>query len=134
MAAVGLLAASLCGLYVFGPVKAATIALLAIAGMALSGVPTAVQNRIMQVAPGSTEMASAGNSAGFNVGIGGGALIGGVLLPVYGVRSTALVGAVLAAAGLAALLTEPTTAPERAPGAVAVSDDPRTESTDQPIV
>jgi DHA1 family inner membrane transport protein len=41
------------------------------------------------------------------VGIAAGALIGGLLLPGFGVRSTALAGGLLSVAGLAAVLAEP---------------------------
>ena len=62
-------------------------------------------------------MASAGTSTAFNIGITGGALIGGLLLPSFGVRSTALVGAVLTGAALAVVLAEPALASARRGGA-----------------
>jgi DHA1 family inner membrane transport protein len=102
-----LLAVALVGLFVFGHVPYAAAAMAALSGFALSGVPTGAQSRIMQVAPGSTEVASAWNGAAFNAGIAGGALIGGGLLSSYGVRSTALVGGLLAAGSVAVLLSEP---------------------------
>jgi DHA1 family inner membrane transport protein len=43
-------------------------------------------------------MASALGGAAFSLGIPGGALLGGMLLPAMGVRGTALGGAVLASA------------------------------------
>ena len=46
-------------------------------------------------------------STAFNVGITAGALIGSLLLGTAGVRSTALVGAVLTLAALAVVLAEP---------------------------
>lgn len=51
------------------------------------GVVAALQNRALEVAPCSTDVASAGTSAAFNAGIGGGALGGGLLLPAFGVRA-----------------------------------------------
>jgi DHA1 family inner membrane transport protein len=104
---VGLLAAALLGLYAVGDRPYAATALVALSGFALSGVPTGTQHRILQVAPGSTELASAWNGAAFNVGIAGGALVGGLLLPAYGVRATALAGGLLTGAALLVLLTEP---------------------------
>ena len=46
-------------------------------------------------------------STAFNVGITAGALIGSLLLGTAGVRSTALVGAVLTLAAIAVVLAEP---------------------------
>lgn len=106
VAPVAALSAALLGLYVFGPFPAPAVALEAVAGMALAMVPTAMQSRILRVAPASTEMASAAMSAAFNLGIAGGSLIGGVLLPIFGVRSTALAGGLLAAAALAVIVNE----------------------------
>jgi len=59
------------------------------------------------VAPGSTDMASAGAGSAFNVGIATGALLGGLLMDHFGVRSVALAGCLLTAAALALLLGEP---------------------------
>jgi DHA1 family inner membrane transport protein len=99
--------AALAGLYLFGAVQPAAVGLVGLTGMSLAAVPTAMQSRIMHIAPGSTEIASAANGAAFNAGIASGALLGGVLLPVAGVRATPLVGAALLAAALAVLLSEP---------------------------
>jgi predicted MFS family arabinose efflux permease len=75
--------------------------------MAYSAFAAAVQNRTLQVAPGSTDLAGAGSSTAFNVGIAAGSLLGGGLIQTAGVRSVALAGAALAAAALALLLAEP---------------------------
>jgi DHA1 family inner membrane transport protein len=104
---VALTVVALGGLYLAGDSRPATAAFLALSGFALSGVPTAMQSRIMHVAPGSTDVASAGNSAAFNVGVAGGALIGGLLLPWVGVRSTALAGAAIAVVALVIVVGEP---------------------------
>jgi DHA1 family inner membrane transport protein len=104
IASVALLAASLLGLYVLGSGQAGAVALLGSTGFALPGLVAGMQLRVLQVAPGNTDIASAGTSAAFNVGIGGGALLGGLLLPAFGVRSTALAGGLLACAALAVML------------------------------
>jgi DHA1 family inner membrane transport protein len=106
-ASVALLAVALLGLFLAGDAPHAVVGLVALSGFALSGVPTGTQDRILQVAPKSTEMASAWNGAAFNVGIAGGALFGGILLPAYGVRSTALAGGLLMVLALLVLLVEP---------------------------
>lgn len=101
------LTGSLLGLFAFGaafPAVAAGCAALLGAGVA--GMAVGIQARLMQIAPGSTDVASAWTSAAFNVGIGGGALVGGVVLPLTGARSTALAGAVLTAGAVAAVLRD----------------------------
>ena len=75
-------------------------------GFSLSLLAVGVQNRVLDVAPGNLNVASAGNSSMFNVGIGGGALLGGLLLQGPGVRSIPLVGGVVAVAALAVLVAE----------------------------
>jgi predicted MFS family arabinose efflux permease len=94
---------ALWGLFVAGTVPVAAVALLGAAGFAVGGVVVANQNRIMVVAPGSTDVASAWSSAAFNVGIAGGSLMGGIVVPALGIHQTALVGALLAMAGLAVI-------------------------------
>ncbi|MEU7748935.1 hypothetical protein [Nonomuraea sp. NPDC049158] len=82
---------ALLGPYVLGDVPLVAAGLVALTGLAFSAMCTAAASRILQVAPGSVELASAGVSTAFNVGITAGAFIGSVLLPGFGVRSTALV-------------------------------------------
>ncbi|MGH3325870.1 MAG: MFS transporter, partial [Streptomyces sp.] len=105
--AAALLTTALFGLYVLGTAPVAAAGFAALLGFAIGAFATATQNRILLVAPGSTDIASATNSAAFNVGISGGALIGGLLLTGIGVRGIALIGGLLAAAGFVVLLTEP---------------------------
>lgn len=102
-----LIAAALCGLYLVGGTPWAAAGMVALCGFALPGMVAALQSRVLEVAPGNTDVASAGTSAAFNVGIGGGALVGGLLLPAFGVRATALAGGLLVAAAVAVLLAEP---------------------------
>jgi MFS transporter, DHA1 family, inner membrane transport protein len=105
--ATALLTTALLGLYLFGTTPVAAAVFAALLGFAIGAFATAMQNRILLVAPGSTDIASATNSAAFNVGISGGALIGGLLLTGVGVRGTALAGGLLAGTGLLVLLSEP---------------------------
>jgi len=96
------------GLHYFsGDVKSVAVVAVALGGLALAGMAAALGVRLMQVAPGTTVLASAGTSTAFNLGITAGALVGGVLLPAAGVRSTALAGAVLTVGALVLLLAEP---------------------------
>jgi predicted MFS family arabinose efflux permease len=98
------IAASLCLFAVFSHVGAVDIAVFCGFGFALSGLAIGVQSRVLDIAPGSLNVASAGNSATFNVG--GGALLGGLLLQGPGVRSIPVTGSIVAACGLALLIAE----------------------------
>ncbi|GAA0536766.1 MFS transporter [Paractinoplanes ferrugineus] len=102
-----ILTVTLLTLYLFGTGHAVTVACVALWGFAMPQIPATFQSRVLQVAPGSTDMASAVFSAMFNVGIAAGALIGSVLLAHSGVRSAFLAAALLTAAALVVLLTEP---------------------------
>ena len=108
-----LITTALLGLFAFGHHQAPTVALLATTGLAYSALAVAIQNRALQVAPGSTDIASAGSSSAFNVGIAAGALLGGVLVDSIGVRSVALAGGLLTTLALAGMLTEPWVARRR---------------------
>ncbi|NYV74574.1 MFS transporter, partial [Streptomyces sp. UH6] len=94
----GLLACALFGLHGLGTVRLVTVGLLALFGAAMFLMISATANRILYVAPGRTEDATAAHSAVFNASVAAGALVGALLLPSWGVRSTALVAAVLVAA------------------------------------
>jgi predicted MFS family arabinose efflux permease len=79
--------------------------------------------RVLLVAPGSTDVASAGSGSAYNAGIGGGAWIGGLIADGAGVHATALAAACLTAAALLLMLGEPWLCGRRtpAPGAPALS-------------
>ncbi|MFF9624942.1 MFS transporter [Streptomyces griseosporeus] len=105
--AVALLTATMLGLALFGKLSFAAVCLVALLGFAMAAMTTALQSRILHVAPGSTEIASAVGSSVFNVGIAGGSFLGGLLLPTgFGVRGAVLLGGVLAVGGLSVLLSE----------------------------
>jgi DHA1 family inner membrane transport protein len=95
------------GLFLFGDKPIAAIALLAASGLSFAVLTTALGSRVLEVAPGSVDLAAAGCSTAVNVGITAGAFIGSILLPGIGVRSTTLVGGVLSLAALAIVLAEP---------------------------
>ncbi|WLS44695.1 MFS transporter [Micromonospora profundi] len=99
----GIGTASLFGLYALGTLQPGTVALLAGIGLAYAAFASAVQSRMLQLAPGSTDIASAGVSTAFNAGIAGGSLLGGGLLPTMGARPLALAAGVLTLAALALL-------------------------------
>ncbi|GGM35118.1 MFS transporter [Dactylosporangium sucinum] len=95
LAPLGVGTVALLGLAALGTVQAVAVLCLAAIGAIYASFATAVQSRMLQVAPGSTDLASAGVSTAFNVGIAAGSLIGSVMLQPWGAQSLALTGAVL---------------------------------------
>ncbi|WP_405576937.1 MFS transporter [Streptomyces sp. NBC_01092] len=93
-------AVALLGLWATGHVPVASVALIMVLGASVATVFMATQSRVLRVAPGRTETALAANSAAYNVGIAAGALLGGALLPVVGVRGTFLAGGLFTVAAL----------------------------------
>ncbi|MGI5451827.1 MFS transporter [Streptomyces sp. CA-249302] len=110
-------AVALLGLYAGGGSQVAAVALFMLLGASVAPFFMASQSQVLRLAPGRTETALAANSMAFNVGVAAGALLGGGLLPVVGVRGTFLVGGLLTVGALAVL-----TWPEaRVPASVAES-------------
>jgi DHA1 family inner membrane transport protein len=97
---VAVLAPVLVGVYFAGRVLPAAIVLIAAACGALGAYNVTNQNRILEVAPASTDIASAWTSASCNAGTAGGSLAGGLVLNGYGLRPTALLGGLVAMAAL----------------------------------
>ncbi|WP_090764056.1 MFS transporter [Nonomuraea maritima] len=110
---VGLQVPALAGQYAFGASPVAAVVTICLSGFTLAGLTAVLGSRVLVYAPGEPVMASAGSSMAFNVGITAGALLGGVLLPGAGVRSTALAGALLSLAALAVVLAEPAVSSRR---------------------
>ena len=100
-------AAALLGLYVLGGTPVVAVGLVALSGLSFGALTTALASRVLQVAPGSADLAAAGASTAVNVGITAGAFVGSMLLPSFGVRGTALAGGLLSLAALAVVLGEP---------------------------
>lgn len=84
--------------------KPTVVSLVILRGVALSGWATAMQVQVMTVAPGSTDVASAGSSSMFNVGIAGGALLGGLVVSGAGVRWVGLAGGLVSVVAVVVLL------------------------------
>jgi DHA1 family inner membrane transport protein len=110
---VALLVVSLSCFFVFGKAGYVVAIFLALDGIALGGLTIAMQTTVLVVAPRSADIATAWYSAAFNVGIGGGPLIGAVVLSTWGLRYTPLVAALLAALALAVLLSGTNLRPRR---------------------
>lgn len=104
---VGAQTVALLSLYLLAAEPVAVVALLALLGCAATPVFMVTQARILQVAPGRTELAFAANSAAFNVGIALGALVGGLVLARLGARGAFGVGGLAGAVALGVVLVEP---------------------------
>lgn len=103
---VALLSAGLAALAAWGAHPVVALAAVALLGLAMTAMFTAAQSRILRIAPGSVDLASATNSAAINAGIAAGAFLGGRLLDAHGPQVIAFAGALLACASLIVLLAE----------------------------
>ena len=74
-------------LYLFSGTQWFVIVLFAMWGVAIGGLPSLLHGRVLGVAsPRIRDLASASLTVSFNIAIGGGALIGGILLDSFGVQ------------------------------------------------
>ncbi len=105
-AAVATQAVGLLGLYAAGADPVAAVVFLALVGGALGPVFMATQNEMLRCAPGRTDVALAANSGAYNAGIAGGAALGGLVLPLAGVRGAFLLGGLLTVAACTVLLVD----------------------------
>jgi hypothetical protein len=90
-----------------------TVAAVAAWGAAFTAIPVALQSAVLRVAPQSADTASALYVVTFQVGIGGGALAGSVLVNSGLLSQLPLTGTLLAAAGAALLLAARRAFPSR---------------------
>lgn len=103
-AAVATQAVGMLGLYASGTDPVAAVVFLALMGGALGPVFMTAQNAMLQCAPGRTDIALAANSGAYNAGIAAGAALGGLVLPLAGVRGTFLSGGLLTVGACAVLV------------------------------
>jgi predicted MFS family arabinose efflux permease len=73
-------------------------------GLALGCMPVFLQTATLRAAPGAADQASALNASAFNIGIGGGSLLGGVTLDQWGPGALPLIASVLTGLGLLAMV------------------------------
>jgi predicted MFS family arabinose efflux permease len=106
VATVALQSVAMLGLYTFGRQPTVAVGLIALTGLAFAAFTAALGGLVLQVAPGRSDLAAATVSAAVNVGITGGAFVGGLALPSHGVHSTMLIGALLGVVALVMVLGE----------------------------
>ncbi|MEV0220997.1 MFS transporter [Streptomyces sp. NPDC050704] len=104
--AVATQAVGMLGLYAAGTDPVAAVVFLVLMGGALGPVFMTTQNAMLHCAPGRTDMALAANSGAYNAGIAAGAALGGLILPLAGVRGAFLAGGLLTAGACAVLFGE----------------------------
>lgn len=104
-ASVATQAVGMLGLYAVGTEPVASVVFLTLMGSALGPVFMTTQNAMLHCAPGRTDLALAANSGSYNAGIAAGAALGGLILPLSGVRHAFLAGGLLTAGGCVVLLT-----------------------------
>jgi predicted MFS family arabinose efflux permease len=97
----GLQAVALAGLVVLGGHPVVSLALWSLTGLAFAALGTALAARLLDVAPGDPDVASAGISTAVNVGITLGALSGGLLVSAAGPVTAVAAGALFSVAALA---------------------------------
>ena len=104
---IGAQTVALAAQWALGGNQIATIVSICVSGLAMAALSAGLGTRVLEVAPGRSELAAAGTSTAFNIGITLGAFVGSLLLPVFGVRATALAGMLFTLAALAVVLAEP---------------------------
>jgi predicted MFS family arabinose efflux permease len=91
-----------------------TVAAVVLWGAAFTAIPVALQSAVLRVAPQSADTASALYVVAFQIGIGGGALAGSILVDAGWLAGLPVVGMALAAAGTVVLLAARRAFPPRA--------------------
>ncbi len=103
---------------------AGTVAAVGVWGAGFTALPVALQAAVLRVAPRSADTASALYVVAFQIGIGGGALAGSLLVNAGLLSVLPLVALALVAAGLLILLTARRAFPARDPASPVVARDP----------
>jgi predicted MFS family arabinose efflux permease len=95
----------------------ATVAAVVVWGAAFTALPVCLQGAVLRVAPRSADTASSLFVVAFQIGIGGGALAGSLLVDAGELSALCITGAALAAAGLLVVLAARRAFPPSSPRA-----------------
>jgi predicted MFS family arabinose efflux permease len=101
LAMLGLLTVAQAALALIGTMMVAVAVTLGMWGLAYGALATFFNAAALRAAPAAPDTATALVNMSFNIGIGGGALLGGLALQVRGLDSLAPIAAALTAVGLA---------------------------------
>jgi MFS transporter, DHA1 family, inner membrane transport protein len=97
-----IVAAAVAAEWAFSSHQPAVIAILVVWGVAFGGGPAMVQTRMLRSAsPRMRDTAVALQTTAFNIGIGGGALVGGFVLNAYGLKTLPVVDVAITIVGIA---------------------------------
>lgn len=99
-ASMGILVVSLFLLLPFSHNTFSMFALAFIWGIGISGIGLSLQVRVLQLAPDATDVAMAIFSGLYNIGIGGGALLGNQVMQHFGLANIGFFGAAFATLGV----------------------------------
>lgn len=91
---------ALVALAALGSNQAIALASVALSALSMSAFTTVLAGRVLQIAPGRTDVAAAGASTAVNVGITVGALVASLVFGHFGARGAAVAGALIASAAL----------------------------------
>jgi predicted MFS family arabinose efflux permease len=129
----GVVAAAVAGVGLSAGVPLLVIALLFVWGAAFGGIPTLLQTRLLHTASARVrDVGAALLTTAFNVGIGGGAAIGGALFVVLPTPDLALVQAAIIGFGLALLVVVDLVRARRTPAVIA--DDDEADESSVPLI
>ncbi|MER3390885.1 MAG: MFS transporter, partial [Microcella pacifica] len=129
----GVVAAAVAGVGLSAGVPLLVIALLFVWGAAFGGIPTLLQTRLLHTASARVrDVGAALLTTAFNIGIGGGAAIGGALFVVLPTPALAIVQAAIIGFGLALLVVVDLVRARRAPAVLA--DDDEADESSVPLI
>ncbi|PVX31974.1 DHA1 family L-arabinose/isopropyl-beta-D-thiogalactopyranoside export protein-like MFS transporter [Pasteurella langaaensis DSM 22999] len=103
--AMGIISCSLFSLYLISDHNLAIFALIFMWGIGISAMTLGLQMRVLQLAPDATDVATAIFSGIYNIGIGGGALIGNQVMQHLGLANIGFVGAAIGILAMAIFVT-----------------------------
>lgn len=129
----GVVAAAVAAIGLSAGVPLLVIVLLFVWGAAFGGIPTLMQTRLLHTASARVrDVGAALLTTAFNIGIGGGAAIGGTLFVVVPTPALAFVQAAIIGFGLALLVIVDLVRSRRAPAVVA--DDDVADESSVPLI